>query len=65
MDDNFFPKMPHKLRVMLASLSEDKSMLDDHPIYKEGYDDGYNAAQENCRKLIDAVAKVYNIDRDS
>lgn len=68
MNDQF-PQMPQggrgRLRAMLASLREDQSKLDDHPIYKEGYDDGYNAAQENYRKLTSAVAKVYNIDTDS
>lgn len=68
MNDQF-PQMPQggngRLRAMLASLREDQSKLDDHPIYKEGYDDGYNAAKENYRKLTSAVAKVYNIDADS
>ena len=51
-----------KLRALLEGLKEDQDKLDNHPIYKEGWDDGYRAAQENHRKLAKALAKVYNID---
>lgn len=68
MNDQF-PQMPPggkgTLRAMLASLREDQSKLDEHPIYKEGWDDGYFAAQENYRKLTNALAKVYKIEMDS
>jgi hypothetical protein len=52
-----------KLRALLESLKEDQDKLDNHPIYKEGYDDGYKAAQEAHRKLTKALANVYNIDK--
>ena len=63
MDYNNHPPGGHgKLRALLASLKEDQAKLDNHPIYKEGYDDGFQAAQEAHRKLTKALAKVYNID---
>jgi hypothetical protein len=68
MSDHF-PKMPPggkgSLRAMLDSLKEDQNKLNGHPIYKEGWDDGYFAAQENYRRLTNALAKVYNIEMDS
>ena len=51
-----------KLRALLESLKEDQTKLDNHPIYKEGYDDGFRAAQEAHRKLTRALAQVYKID---
>jgi|GEM_PF-5563989 len=66
MNNDQFPKLPEggkgRLRALLASLKEDQSKLDDHPMYKEGYDDGYRAAQENHRLLTQALSKVYNIN---
>lgn len=67
--DNLFPQMPQggkgRLRQLLISLNEDQEKLDSNPVYKEGWDDGYQAAQENHRKLSRALAKVYNIDYDN
>jgi hypothetical protein len=51
-----------KLRALLESLKEDQAKLDNHPIYKEGFDDGFRAAQEAHRKLTRALAQVYKID---
>ena len=51
-----------KLRALLESLREDQDKLDNHPIYLEGWYDGFQAAQEAHRKLAKALAKVYNID---
>ncbi len=51
-----------KLRALLGSLKEDQAKLDNHPIYKEGFDDGFRAAQEAHRKLTRALAQVYKID---
>jgi hypothetical protein len=51
-----------RLRALLDSLNEDQSKLNTHPIYKEGYDDGYRAAQENHKRLTRAIANVYRID---
>jgi hypothetical protein len=71
MNDHF-PQMPPggkgTLRAMLASLKEGQApfdRLEDHPLYKEGYDDGYQAALANHKKLASALAKVYNINEDS
>ena len=53
-----------KLRMLLTRLNEDQERLNSHPIYKEGWDDGFQAAQESHRKLTKALAKVYNIDNE-
>jgi hypothetical protein len=57
------PKGPGRIRIMLESLNEDQKKLTEHPIYKEGYEDGYQAAQENHRLLTQALSKVYNINK--
>lgn len=66
--NNNFPKIPEggqgRLRQLLDSLKEDQEKLNSHPIYKEGWDDGFQAAQESHRKLTKALSKIYNIDYD-
>ena len=66
MNHDHFPQMPQggsgKLRALLASLHENDSKLDDHPLYKEGWDDGYLAAQAHHRLLTTALSKLYNIE---
>jgi hypothetical protein len=68
MNNDHFPKMPEggqgRLRQLLDSLKEDQEKLNSHPIYKEGWDDGFQAAQESHRKLTKALSKIYNIDYD-
>jgi hypothetical protein len=65
MSDHF-PQMPPggsgRLRAMLANLKEDQTKLDTHPLYKEGWDDGYNEAKEKYRQLVTALANIYNVD---
>jgi hypothetical protein len=51
-----------KLRALLEGLKEDQEKLDNHPIYKEGWDDGFQAAQAAHRKLTKSLARVYNIN---
>ena len=51
-----------RLRALLDSLNEDQGKLNTHPIYAEGYSDGYAAAQENHKRLARAIASVYRID---
>jgi hypothetical protein len=64
MDYNNQPPGGHgKLRALLESLKEDQAKLDNHPIYREGFTDGFQAAQKAHRKLTKALAKVYNIDK--
>ena len=62
---NNFPQTPEggdgRLRAMLASLKEDQSKLDNNPLYKEGYDDGFRDAQSRYRQLTSALCAVYNI----
>lgn len=64
--DGHFPQMPgggsRRLREMLASLGEDENKLNNHPLYKEGWDDGYNEAKEKYRQLVTALANIYNVD---
>jgi hypothetical protein len=51
-----------RLRALLASIGEGaEERLTEDPRYKEGFDDGYKAAQENHRKLAEALAQVYGI----
>ena len=61
-----YPEMPPggsgRLRALLLSIKEDENKLNNHPLYKEGWDDGFQAAQESHKKLASALAKVYNID---
>lgn len=65
-ENNWIPPMPPggpgRLRALLENLGEDRKKLTEHPLYKEGYDDGYQAAQENHRLLTQALSKVYNIN---
>jgi hypothetical protein len=51
-----------RLRALLDSLNEDQGKLNNHPLYREGFDDGYRAAQENHKRLTRAIANVYRID---
>lgn len=50
------------LRKMLEAMRESDEELKSNPLYKEGYDDGYAAAEENCRKLYTALSAVYQIN---
>jgi hypothetical protein len=51
-----------KLRALLEGLKEDQDKLNNHPIYKEGFDDGYAAAQQNHKRMAKAIANVYRIN---
>ena len=53
------------LRKMLEDINGEQNQLEDHPIFKEGYDSGYADAQENYRKLHTALSAVYNIGGDA
>ena len=64
-ENNWMPNLPGgpgRIRIMLSNIGEDQKKLTEHPIYKEGYEDGYQAAQENYRLLTQALSKVYNIN---
>jgi hypothetical protein len=65
IDENgWLPKMPEggngKLRALLASLKEDTSQLENHPIYKEGYSDGLQTATKRYKEILKAVSAVYS-----
>lgn len=51
----------HSIRDMLFGIEVDQEELINHPLYKEGYEDGYQSSQENYRLLTQALSKVYNI----
>jgi hypothetical protein len=62
-DNNNLPGGRGRLRALLASIGEQaEDRLTQDPRYREGWDDGYAAAQENYKKLTLALAKVYNIE---
>lgn len=63
MKDNNLPSGAGRLRALLSSIGERaEERLTNDPRYKEGWDDGYAASQENYKKLTLALAKVYNIE---
>ncbi len=49
------------LKKMLEEIDADEKELTENILYKEGFDAGYAAAQENYRKLHSALSAVYNI----
>ena len=61
-----YPQEPtggkNRLKELLDHLHEDQEQLKKHPIYKEGFDDGYASAQQNHKRLAKAIASVYRID---
>lgn len=71
MQDDIWSSLPFpndgqsRLKALLVSLGENTEKLTSHPLYKEGWDDGYLAAQDAYRKLTYALSKVYQIDVDS
>lgn len=53
------------LRKMLKEIDADEKELKENPLYKEGWDDGYAAAEEAYKKLHTALSAVYQIgDRE-
>ena len=51
-----------RLRAMLESIKEDHEKLVNHPIYKEGYDDGVQQATDKYAKITEALYHLYNIE---
>lgn len=64
----FIPPFPlggrGSLRKMLEEMDADEQELKTNPLYKEGYNDGYAAAEENYKKLHAALSAVYNIGQE-
>lgn len=61
-DNNNLPGGRGRLRALLMSIGEDPAeRLTDDPRYKEGWDDGYAAAQAKHKLLAQALAAVYNV----
>jgi hypothetical protein len=65
MDDHSWIPIPPpgsgRLRRLLENLDEPIEKLTNHHLYKEGFEDGYQQAQENHRKLVSALSEVYQI----
>ena len=59
------PEGPNRLRRLLEQLEEDSNKLTEHPIYKEGYEDGYKTAQFEARCVVRALTKLYEDTSDS
>jgi flagellar biosynthesis/type III secretory pathway protein FliH len=66
-DDNFFPKHTPgngRLRALIDSLNEDQEQLNNNPLYKEGWDEGYQQgkaeAENNARRLIKKLIDLYS-----
>ena len=62
----FGPGRPGKgksLREMLKDLNETDEERMSNPLWKQGFEDGYQAAMEHNRQLTAALAATYRIDR--
>ena len=69
-NDDLFPKHDGgsgRLRALLRGLDEKQEQLLEHPIYKEGYDDGYQKAvidmmheRQNTKELVRMLVKLYD-----
>lgn len=67
-NDDLFPKVPNggngRLRALLKQIQEDENEMLNNPLYKEGYDDGYQQglfeAGENAKEIIRRLVKLYN-----
>lgn len=57
------PGQGKSLREMLKELNETDEEMMSNPLWKQGYEDGYQAAMENHRQLTAALAATYRIDR--
>jgi len=56
------PSGPGRIRALLANLDEDPKKLDSHPLYREGYLDGKTEATRNYKKMMAAMAAIYQLD---
>jgi len=67
-NSNHFPQMPEggngRIRALLDSIKENENRLNNHPLYKEGYDDGIRDADTKYRQLTTALSSFYNIKED-
>jgi hypothetical protein len=57
------PGQGKKLRDILKELNETDEEMKASPLWQQGFEDGYTAAQENHRQLTAALAATYRIDR--
>jgi hypothetical protein len=57
------PGQGKSIRQILEDIGETDEQLLSNPLFKEGYQAGYQAAMENHRQLTAALAATYRIDR--
>lgn len=54
----------NSIRDMLSGIKIDQEELINHPLYKEGYDDGYRKgkydADEQARALVNTIVNLYS-----
>ena len=65
MDDQTWipvPKGPNRLRQLLENAGEPVEKLTSHPIFLEGYNAGKAEATNNYRKMMAAMAAIYQLD---
>jgi hypothetical protein len=65
MDDQTWipvPKGPNRLRQLLENAGEPVEKLTSHPIFLEGYDAGKAEATKNYKKMMAAMATIYQLD---
>ena len=58
------PKGPNRLRQLLENAGEPVEKLTSHPIFLEGYNAGKAEATNNYRKMMTAMAAIYQINGD-
>ena len=73
-NDSFFPRHEGgsgRLRALLQGLEEKQEKLLEHPIYKEGFDDGYQKAlingmheKQDMKALVRMLVNLYDDDND-
>lgn len=58
------PPGPNRLRRLLENLDEPVSKLEQNILYVEGYERGKAEATNNYRKMMAAMAAIYQLDYD-
>ena len=65
MDDQTWipvPKGPNRLRQLLENAGEPVEKLTSHPIFLEGYHAGKAESTRKYRKMMAAMAAIYQLD---
>lgn len=64
-DDGLFPQGgKHNIRNLLKKLGENQDRLTNHPIYKEGFNDGFKQGKQEAERLsqhvISGLVRIYD-----